>query len=229
MTWQSNEFYFTRLSARELIEMLTFYLKESYAHFCYTDYTQQSFQTELKYLLKEDEVFFESSIYYVVRHRVTNEIHGSIKTTYWDTKTILPIQVIFGIELDNIVLPDCGHFWHLGRFAISHKLASDRISIFKKMLFNAFYPVYSHGNGLIIAECDKKVTNTLMKMGINSVTIGDAIEYIHSETLPIYIQTECLHNFITTTARRYYSSHNADDCDRFSEIISLCNDCINAL
>ncbi|ULT26336.1 hypothetical protein KUH03_05335 [Sphingobacterium sp. E70] len=94
------------------------------------------------------------------------------------------------------MVPEVDNFWHIGRFVISGKIIGNRINILKKMLFDAFYGPYSLGNGLIIAECDRKVVNTLRKLEIESYQLGDPIIYFYSETLPIYIKSQWLETFI---------------------------------
>jgi hypothetical protein len=215
-----NDLYFTKLKKEYLQELLAFYIIEIYEHFDYIDYTQESYNHELETLLKEDNTFFDNSIYYILKDIERHQIHGSIRLTYWDKKAPLPIEKLFHIKAESLVIPEIANYWHIGRFVISQKLPSSRISILKQMLFNAFYPVYSLGNGLIIAECDKKVTVTLEKLGIKCVTLGKSIEYICSETLPIYIKSEWLSNFISSNSERYYSGKNIQDTNKFFQKIS---------
>lgn len=224
MKWYSNEFYLSRLKKEELREMLEFYLIEIYEHFNYSDYTDESVETELEYLIKEDNIFFDHSVYYVLRQRHTNKIVGSVKTSYWDRKAKLPIEDLFDIDLNKVALPKCNHFWHLGRFVISNKITGDRIGILKKILFNAFYPVHTLEDGVIIAECDKKVADTLKKMGINSFTLGKSIEYICSETIPIYITSEWLYSFMVASSNRYLTDNNLEDFNFFCNIVPVQNE-----
>lgn len=217
MAWSPDGYYFSKLKKADLQEMLEFYIIEIYEHYNYTDYTQQAYENELKYLLIEDELFFDNSVYYVIRDYKEHKIWGSIKTTYWDKETTIPIENLFNVHPHDFMLPGIENFWHLGRFGISNKIPIDRISILKKMLFNAFYPVYKMSTGLIIAECDKKVTLTLEKMHIASFVLGKSIEYICSETLPIYIKSEWLKEFINSNFERYFSVENTNDVRFFAK------------
>lgn len=216
-----EEYYFSILKKEELREMLAFYIFEIYDHFNFTDFTRESYELELDHLLREDTAFYGSSLYYILRDVKEHQIYGSIKTTYWDKNTPLPIEKLFNVHPETLIVPEITNYWHIGRFVISQKIPKDRISILKKMLFNAFFPVYSLGKGLIVAECDKKLTITLDKLGIRSCALGNSIEYICSETLPIYIRSEWLNGFITSHHDRYFSISNARDAHFFSSKQSL--------
>ncbi|MBW7892459.1 MAG: hypothetical protein H3C48_15825 [Chitinophagaceae bacterium] len=217
MDWSSEAFYISRLKISELQELLQFYLSDIYEHFGFTEYTAASFENELSGLLREDMSFFDQSVYYVIRHRITTEIFGAIRTTYWDREAVLPIEKLFGIDL-KMVLPEKDNLWHIGRFVISRRLPINRISFLKKILYNAFYPVFHFGSGLIIAECDKKVILTLQKLEIPSNILGASIEYICSETFPIYIESNDLSTFISVHTSRYFSEDNQQDLHIFDEI-----------
>lgn len=216
-----NDLYFTKIKKEHLREFLAFYIIEIYEHFNYTGYTQASYNSELETLLKEDNAFFDNSIYYILKDIERHQIHASIRLTYWDKKAPLPIEKLFHIKPKSLIVAEITNYWHIGRFVISRDLPNSRISILKQILFNAFYPVYTIGNGLIIAECDKKVTITLGKLGIKCIILGKPIEYICSETLPIYIKSEWLANFINSNSKRYYTHKNFQDTNKF--IQKICN------
>ncbi|MGN6212009.1 hypothetical protein [Parafilimonas sp.] len=220
MSWQPNNFYFSRLRKDELKDLVSFVVLEIYEHFNYKDYTQQSFENEFEYLLKEDLAFFGNSVYYVLRNHFDHKIYGSIKTTYWDRAATIPMEKLFGINVQDVLIPDYLNIWHLGRFVISGKICEERIGILKKMLFNAFYPISTMGAGLVLAECDKKLTMTLKKMGIDSFVLGDSIEYICSETLPIYIKSDWLNQYISSNSQRYLDKENSQDFQFFLKKIN---------
>lgn len=123
----------------------------------------------------------------------------------------------FDIDLNKIPVGENQNIWHIGRFAISRKIPNSRIGILKKMLFNAFYPAYYFQNGIILAECDRKAIISLQKMGIQSVILGNSIEYISSETSPIYIKSSWLSSFISISINRYFSIDNFKSLDFFNQ------------
>lgn len=216
MNWTSDNYYFTKLKKEELFELIHFYLRTTAEYYNLDDSLNEEYTHHYKNLLGEDLSFFDTSIYYVLRDRKMHNIHASIRITYWDRETILPIQKLFSVSKEELLSQKVNHYWHIGRFIISKKIEGQRISILKKMLFDAFFPPHFLDNGLIIAECDKKLVNTLLKLGIPSYELGSPIIYLYSETLPIYIRTEWLDYFIQKNKVAQYCLANSDDSDSFA-------------
>ncbi|MDM1294229.1 hypothetical protein HX021_07945 [Sphingobacterium sp. N143] len=221
MNWTPENYYFTKLNRNELPELIHFYLVTTQEHYKLNDYSEKEYRTDYDSLIGEDAVFFDRSIYYVLRSKIDHGIQASIRITYWDKETCLPIQKLFDIETDSLLIPDIDNFWHIGRFVISGKIVGNRINILKKMLFDAFYGPFSLGSGLIIAECDKKVVNTLRKLEIESYQLGDPIIYLYSETLPIYIKSEWLKTFIQKNRFSQFSDGNDNDIQKFIDLSKL--------
>lgn len=215
MNWTPENYYFTKLNSAELPELIHFYLVTVQEHYKLDEYSEEDYDIDYKSLIGEDSAFFDQSIYYVLRSKTNNAIHASIRITYWDKEICLPIQKLFGIKTKDLLVPEIDNFWHIGRFVISGKIIGNRINILKKMLFDAFYGPYSLGNGLIIAECDRKVVNTLRKLEIESYQLGDPIIYFYSETLPIYIKSQWLATFIKKNKISQCSTGNDKDIQKF--------------
>ncbi len=216
MNWTSDSYYFTKLKKEELFELIHFYLRTTAEYYNLDDSHNEEYTYHYKNLLGEDLSFFDNSIYYVLRDRKLHNIHASIRITYWDRETILPIQKLFSVTKEELLSLKLNHYWHIGRFIISKRIEGQRISISKKMLFDAFFPPYSLDKGLIIAECDKKLVNTLLRLGIPSYELGSPIIYLYSETLPIYIKTEWLDFFIQKNKAAQYGLTNSSDSDNFT-------------
>lgn len=215
MNWTSENYYFTKLNRKELPELLHFYLDTTQEHYKLNEQDRQNLMSDFKSLMGEDLSFFDQSFYYVLRAKIDNSLQASIRITYWDRKTCLPIEKLFAIEAKSLILPHINHFWHIGRFVISGKIEGNRINILKKMLFDAFYAPYTLGKGLIIAECDRKLVNTLRKLKIESHQLGPPIIYLYSETLPIHIKSESLETFIQKNAGAQCSIENNIDLEKF--------------
>jgi len=215
MNWTSDNYYFTKLKKEELFELIHFYLRTTAEYYNLDDSLNEEYAHHYKNLLGEDLRFFDTSIYYVLRDRKMRNIHASIRITYWDRETILPIQNLFSVTKEELLSQNANHYWHIGRFIISKRIEGQRISILKKMLFDAFFPPYFLDKGLIIAECDKKLVNTLSKLGIPSYALGSPIIYLYSETLPIYIKTAWLDSFIQKNKIAQYCLANRRDSNSF--------------
>lgn len=218
MNWTPENYYFTKLNRNELPELIHFYLVTTQEHYKLDSYSEEEYKFDFESLIGEDQIFFDRSIYYVLRSKLDNGIHASIRITFWDKETSLPIQKLFDIETESLLIPHVTNFWHIGRFVISGKIIGNRINILKKMLFDAFYGPHSLGSGLVIAECDRKVVNTLRKLEIESYQLGDPIIYLYSETLPIYIKSEWLKTFVEKNKYSQHSIGNNVDIQKFVEM-----------
>ncbi len=218
MNWTPENYYFTKLNKSELPELIHFYLVTTREHYKLDSYSEEAYKFDFESLMGEDQIFFDCSIYYVLRSKLHNSIHACIRITFWDKETSLPIQKLFDIETESLLIPHVTNFWHIGRFVISGKIVGNRINILKKMLFDAFYGPHCLGSGLVIAECDRKVVNTLRKLEIESYQLGDPIIYLYSETLPIYIKSEWLEAFIEKNKYSQLSVGNNVDIQKFFEM-----------
>jgi len=214
MNWTSENYYFTKLEKKGLSEFIHFYLSTTREYFNLDSSPDEEYFRQYENLIREDLLFFDKSIYYVLRDKEKHAIQASIRITYWDRETILPIQQLFAIKKEDLLIPDIDHFWHIGRFIISQKITGQRISVLKKMLFDAFFPPFYFENGLIIAECDKKLVRTLFNLGIPSYQLGIPIIYLYSETLPIYIKTTWLESFIEKNKLAQYCFSNTIDAHK---------------
>ncbi|CAM3725581.1 hypothetical protein [Sphingobacterium prati] len=218
MNWTSENYYFTKLEKKELSEFIHFYLGTTREFFHLDNAPDEEYSRQYENLIREDLLFFDKSIYYVMRDTKKHAIQASIRITYWDRETTLPIQQLFSIKKENLLIAEIDHFWHIGRFIISQKITGQRISILKKMLFDAFFPPFYLGNGLVIAECDKKLVRTLFNLGIPSYQLGVPIIYLYSETLPIYIKTTWLNSFIEKNKLAQYCFGNTIDAHKIFDI-----------
>ncbi len=201
-----DNFYISSLKRTEIRDLLYFLVAQNYSRSGQSSHINTNFDMEINNLFKEDQALFDHSVYYILKSRKDRKIYGSIKIAYWDRISSLPIEKLFGLNVQKIIPDGTSHIWHIARFAISNDIPCCRITILKKLLFNAFYPVYSKGNGLILAECDKKLTNVLNQIGIKTHVLKESIQYLGSETVPIYIKSEWLKKFILSNRQRYFST-----------------------
>lgn len=129
-------------------------------------------------------------------------IIGSVKVTLWDEKTVLPIEKLFGIQV-NKISGEHHNIWHVGRFAISK---SNGLLLLKQLLVKAISTICSDTNGLLIAECDKKFVKALNLMGLKTEALAPSIFYLGSETIPIYSTYEWLNNFLMQAETELFSN-----------------------
>lgn len=168
-----------------LQELAEFVVKENYKHHvgkrpyeCIKDEINSVYQEELQYI--------DSSTIFVVRDN-TGKIVGSIRVFKWDRKKILPIQKIFGINpLEAIHAESDYSYWHIGRFAIDSFAGIPTITLFKQLMVYAVYPVICDTKSYMIAETDSKLLKVMNALGIKTVQMGHSVNYLASETIPVY-------------------------------------------
>ncbi|OJU22599.1 MAG: hypothetical protein BGN92_08535 [Sphingobacteriales bacterium 41-5] len=144
-------------------------------------------------MYREDINQYPYSYYYAAK--VDNKIIGTIKVTKWNRKDTLPIQKLFGIDIKNNKNFAKCNIWHVGRFATSLNWGSQNISLFKQLMVYAITPICNDEAGIMVAECDCKLLRVMTALGIVTTSLGKSIEYLHSETKPIYAGKEGLMGF----------------------------------
>ena len=58
------------------------------------------------------------------------------------------------------------------------------------------HPICQKKNSIMVAECDSKFVKVLNILGIQTQALGKGINYLGSETLPIYTTSEWLKVFL---------------------------------
>lgn len=124
------------------------------------------------------------------------KIVGSVKVTRWNKGITLPLQSLFNIDPSKVINEkQINAIWHIGRFAIS-KEEKEGARLLKRLIALAIYPICEVDNNLMVAECDCKFVRGLNLLGIKTASLGNGIDYLGSETLPIYSTGEWLFNFL---------------------------------
>jgi len=153
------------------------------------------FYDELKQAYEEDLLLFESSAYYAAIYNKI--IIGSVKITLWDGQAILPLEKLFNIQCRELSFyHDDVLVWHVGRLAVSKSDNPFGMKLIMQLLTLAIYNICQHANSIMVAECDKKLLRGLNRMGIKTEALGRGIEYLGSETIPVYATDEWLKVFL---------------------------------
>ncbi|WP_083634380.1 hypothetical protein [Saccharicrinis aurantiacus] len=150
---------------------------------------------DINSIFKEELNFFDNSKIYFSTDG-NNSIIGSIRIVKWNHRDILPIQKLFGIDpllIANKVSSDTGDIFHIGRFAIKKGVTDT--SLLKQLMVMAVEPICKHKNNMAFAECDKKLLRILYLLGIKASIIGESIEYLGSETVPILLSYNSVISF----------------------------------
>jgi hypothetical protein len=185
-----------------LYDVAKFVIKENYKHHIGEYKMTEKADEEVKSVYKEELLFSETSQIYIAENQ-NNQMIGCIRVMKWDGKSLLPVHKIFNINpLNYIKNTKYSSFWHIGRFAVDSCKNIPSISLFKKLMMYAIYPICRELDGYMIAECDSKLLRVMNLLGIDTVCLGSGINYLGSETIPVYANKEGLSKFY----HKYYHS-----------------------
>lgn len=159
-------------------------VKENYKHHI-GNLSSQNIKNEINEVYKEELLYADNSIILVVRN-VEGKIIGSIRVFKWDRRTLLPIQKIFGINpLSVIHSEEDYNYWHIGRFAINSYAGIPTVTLFKQLMIYAVHPIVCDNKSYMIAETDRKLLRVMNALGIETIQLGDSLNYLASETIPV--------------------------------------------
>lgn len=184
--------YLKRLPKNEIYNLAEFVVKENVKHHSKTSLSKEDY-IDILSINKEEKIFYKNSEIFVAKTNL-NQIKGSIRVLRWNYRDKLPLEKIFGINPFEIV----GHsplktIWHIGRFAIKKECKD--INLFKRLMICAITPICKNKNSIAFAECDSKLLRVLRILGITACAIGESINYLGSETIPVCMTYENLIGF----------------------------------
>ncbi len=181
-----------RIGQSELYSMSKFVVTENFKHHT-NDTLPKNYKKDIAFIYIDEKNNLANSQIFAAK-TVEGEIVGTIRVLKWDYINPLPIQKIFGINPLLCVNGDLiNDIWHIGRFAIK-KGVSD-INLLKKLMVSAIKPICKHENNIAFVECDAKLLRVMTLMGIKTEIIGESINYLGSETIPVSISYSGLIDF----------------------------------
>lgn len=184
-----------------LSELAEFVVEENYRHHSVLNTDIPS--AEVERVFNEERRLINLSHILVARNK-TGEIVGSIRITKWDRKTELPMETLFGLNpLDLAISTIVTTFWHIGRFSIRKDSQYSTILLMKILMIHAIYPIVKEVTGCLLAEVDRKLFNVLGKLGIAVSQLAPSINYLASETIPIYSTSEAMLEFYNRNKHLY--------------------------
>lgn len=171
-----------QINKNEILNMSKFIVEENFKHHTSNEFPS-NIQEEINSIYKEEMDYVENSKIYSVENDF-GKIIGIIRVLKWDFINPLPIEKLFGINpLLCTENKDVNEFWHIGRFAIDKTVCN--LTLLKRLMVWAIAPICKNKNNIAFAECDAKLLRVLSLMGIKTKIIGDSIDYLGSETIPI--------------------------------------------
>lgn len=185
--------YLEQLELSQLTELAQFVVEENFNHHCENTVPEMKLKTDIQDIYNEELKYFKNSEIFVAKD-LTGNIQGSIRVIKWDYKIELPIQKMFNINpLDICRSQNASSIWHIGRFA-TNKNNKDR-TLFKRLMMYAITPICKDENSVAFAECDSKLLRVMNIMGIKTDIVGDSINYLGSETIPVSMNYKGLKGF----------------------------------
>lgn len=184
--------YLEKLEKYQLAELAEFIVSENFNHHS-SDVSPEDFKNDVKSIFNQEVKYFDNSEIFVAKDYIGFMV-GSIRVLKWNYTDILPIQKIFGINpLMTIKNSTPNNIYHIGRFAIKKDVRD--IKLLKQLMMHAISPVCEHEDNIAFAECDRKLLRTLTLMGIKATVLGESVNYLGSETIPISLSYEGLIGF----------------------------------
>lgn len=180
------------ISQNEIFHMSKFVVTENFNHHS-NEIFPGNYQNDIDSVYKEEMGFLEHSKIFISRDD-QGDLLGTIRVLKWDFVSVLPIQKMFGIDPFLCTEGnDINEIWHIGRFAIKKGVRD--VNLLKKLLVSAIAPICTHKDNIAFAEIDAKLLRVLKLMGIKAKIVGESIEYLGSETIPVCMSYSGLIDF----------------------------------
>lgn len=188
---KTEQYEILQVDKDSISDIIKFVVEENYKrHTGGIDPT--NLQDKIQALYMEELALFKFSFAYIVRNN-KGDIVGSIRTLKWDKEQTLPIHKIFGIDpIDVLPSGESVNYWHVGRFAINSYMGISTVNLFKQLMLCAIEPIVNCNNSYMIAETDSKLLRIMTALGIKTWELGSSINYLASDTVPIYSNTKGL-------------------------------------
>lgn len=184
--------YTPNIQQSEIFAISKFVVAENFKHHA-NHVLPTDYRRDVDSIYKEEIGFIKNSKIFTIKTGDGNII-GTIRVLKWDYISPLPIQKMFGV--DPLLWANgnsINEIWHIGRFAI--KRGARNVNLLKKLMVCAISPVCNHKDNIAFAECDAKLLRILSLMGIKVKIVGESIDYLGSETIPVCMTYDGLIDF----------------------------------
>lgn len=163
-------------------EIANFVVKENEKHHR-GGKTEEEIKVDIANICNEEKNYSSLKSFIYIARNTAGKMIGCIRVFKWDGTTVLPIQKLFGI--DPKTATHYSSHWHIGRFAIDSFAGIPTMTLFKQLMAMAVSPIIKDSDSCMIAETDSKLLRIMNALGIITTQLGDSIEYLSSETIPI--------------------------------------------
>lgn len=186
-------YYLEKLELFQLTELAKFIVIENFNHHCNGN-LPVNYNNDITEIFEEEKKYYNSSSIFIAKG-ILGEIQGAIRILKWNYTDVLPLQKIFNISPVEVMRPgeEDLPIYHIGRFAIKKDLKD--INLFKKLMVCAISPICERKEGIAFAECDSKLLRIINLLGIKTRTVGESVNYLGSETIPVSMEYSGLIDF----------------------------------
>ena len=187
--------YLERLPKKQLIDLAEFVVTENFKHHS-NNKLPENYKNDVHSIHKEELSFYENSEVFATKDH-TGNILGAIRLLKWNYTDVLPLQKIFGINpLLALSQPHINDIYHIGRFAVKKDVRD--INLFKKLLVCIAKIICNDKGNVAFAECDSKLLRILKLLGVKAMVIGESVNYLGSETIPIAMNYDGIIDFFNS-------------------------------
>lgn len=123
------------------------------------------------------------------------KICGSIRISKKTVGVKLPIEKLFDINPEKIVEKD-SNIYHIGSFAVKKGADERGFRVFKTLMALALNEINLSEESAVFAECDSKLLRILKIVHIHPEPIGNSINYLGSETIPVLLKPSGFGKFL---------------------------------
>ena len=184
--------YLERLPKNQLLDLAEFVVMENFKHHS-NNILPENYKEDINSIYQEELKFYENSEVFTTKDS-DGSILGAIRVLNWNYVDVLPLQKIFGINpLLAISTPNVNNIYHIGRFAIKKDVRD--LNLFKGLLACVAQLICSHRHNIAFAECDSKLLRILKLLGVKPQIVGESVNYLGSETIPISLSYEGVIDF----------------------------------
>lgn len=171
-------------------------------------------EEEISDVLLHEEELFPYSLFYAIKTKNGKYI-GAIRVTQWDKKFPLPMSREFGIDINKMLLERNLYpteIWHIARLAVNnvddcgiHFSLKQRSELLRILLAQAFTPICTDENNVLLAECDDRFLRMTPHLNLlHTELIGEPIIYLASPTIPIVNTAKNLKPFLEENKQYCY-------------------------
>ncbi|MDD6541515.1 MAG: hypothetical protein PUF32_04335 [Prevotella sp.] len=178
-----------------LNEIASFVVRENYAHHTNSCSEATTVASVAEILEMERYLYDDKSRIFIAR-TLQGKMIGCIRSFHWDKIKELPIEKIYGINPLRVIHSENKYsYWHIGRFAISKDVDISTLTLFKRLMVLAVKPIVDDRFSYMIAEIDSRLLKVMTLLGFKTRQIGKSINYLASETVPVYSSKRGINGF----------------------------------